>query len=259
MEIKPSSFLQIKDVEPPKTDQDHLKKILGKFLVSYNHIRKQKGRQGEPLKYFGLSSIVSEGIGWANAKTEEKAKFENFNRVLEDTDLETKEKETLAKALISADTLFEDLLGIVDYTLEHGPTKDKQFLIECAEFNQRFAYALYSEITYSKPKTTNAHLVISMLEALSDREEMPGSEQFRILLHGVKAQAGLMDLLRNNNYFIRSLNWQDPNEIKLFDLNGIDVFAVSPKGRTFLIDVKGHKYNRKEGSHDQPSGTIEIF
>jgi len=255
METKSTQLPQIKDSEPKGPNQEHLTETLKKILTSYGHIRRRKIEQKKSLQYFGLSSIMSEGIGWAKAEPENKSKFEDFNRILEDSDINDKEKKTLENALISADTLFEDLLELVDTNIEHDSLNNKEFVIKCARFNQRFAYALFSEITYSKPKTTNARLIVSMLEALSDREDLPRSEQFRIILHGVKAHAGLMNLLISEKFFIRALNWRDRKEIELFDLNGVDFIAVNPDGKIYLIDARGQKFYREEGI----SGFLDFY
>jgi hypothetical protein len=71
-------------------------------------------------------------------------------------------------------------------------------------------------------------------------------EGFLIYLNGALAQAGLMRVLTDNHYAVFAPKWEDPEEKRKLDLQGVDMIAVGEKA-VFFIDVKGRSKIKEEG------------
>jgi hypothetical protein len=199
-----------------------------------------KGEKGS------IITLLSEGLGWTNNP---EGSYPLLEKALFSARFSPQETNSLRSVFLSLGDTLDDLLARMDISPE-----DESFKLEWATINQKFAAEIFglgepAKDEADRRKKAETALTIQVLKLLSGYG-LPGTiysqEGFLIYLNGALAQAGLMRVLTDNHYAVFAPKWEDPEEIRKLDLQGVDMIAVGEKA-VFFIDVKGRSKIKEEG------------
>ncbi len=144
--------------------------------------------------------------------------------------------------------------------------KDKEFRLTWAKINQETSFLLFlynqnklydkfGNVDREKQKAVITYLNILRAAGLSERTDDKGVPRLRQLpyaheisnhYYGLLAQAGLMKVLEDKGYYVLLPDWlkDGGKEVEMWDLNGVDMVVITPKGKIRFIDVKGSMFDK---------------
>jgi hypothetical protein len=263
--LEQSSQITITPIDQPPIDRQAARTAVtdaDTFLAQYRELYQQteavhqssrdeqkKETAARELKYFLYStSFLNELVSWVstgemNTQLEalfQRAKVDDKNQAALRTMLEPQ----LAQLNNVLDTLLDKL-----YENPTNPTQEQK--LDSAQFNQQLAEHLLKGVLAKRSSVEYRQTMIFAEILKAAGENGPGADILKPLLSGCAAQVGITRALHGHeeprpgeqpkkpDYFVIWANHEDRQELKDWDLTGVDFVAIDQKGDVLFIDSKG--------------------
>lgn len=248
-------------IESTSQDYDLSKTTLNlpdRIVKIYQQARDELIKKGENPRYLGPTTFFSELLTWAGAGNYAdgrdggsgggKEPMKNLkiipvflNKLGLEPETQAKFRSIVALQIGIIEGILESIYtqreidGSDEKNIEH---RDK---LAQAIFNQQLAVFFYKALSEENLPQSQSAIFISDLARSIGRLDMAGAQDFKTLINGARAQAGVCFALNKNRYQVILPDFNDEEEVERWDLNGVDLVAVSPGGKLLLIDVKGRE------------------
>ncbi len=214
----------------------------------YDQLLAEWSRLGKSTQYFDEpATLMTELVAYAESgeDTEPSEFVESFFRQAGLTEEDRLDLKELIKTQIDVIDNFIDAMLTAD---ENGEDLSEEDLILLASFNQRLSTYFY--LAAKQKPTEPSYKAASLISGLSSaigKLNRPKTEFLLGVVDGARTQSAICQTLDRAGYEIILPQHSDIQEIIDWDLNGVDLAAISPDGEIVLIDAMGRRYDQSEG------------
>jgi hypothetical protein len=199
------------------------------------------------------ATFLTELIMFAENKTADRAS-DFLEGVFRQSGLKDEQKAILRELIRTQIDIIDDYIQALFSEKEQGPTKTEAFKLEQSIFNQKLAIYFYLANTKKSSSYEAATLLSSLAQAIGELR-LPESDILLNILNGARAQAAICRTLTSAGYEVILPDFNNSEEMKSWDLNGVDFVAISPIRKIILIDAKGKRIDQTD-EHIQISAEV---
>ncbi len=203
-------------------------------------------RRGKSTKYYTEpATFLTELIMFAETEAEQAPSPFIADLFLQ-AGLDEEQKAKLRELIRAQIDIIDDYVQALFAEKEKGPEKTEQFKLKQSIFNQKLSLYFYLASNRRDSSYEAANLLSYLAQAVGELD-LPGGKDLLVILNGARAQAAICSTLTEAGYEITLPDFNDPEEMKSWDLHGIDLVAISPNRRIILIDAKGKRIKQTDG------------